>query len=268
MKVVILAGGVGSRLSEETVLKPKPMVEIGGMPILWHIMRHYAHYGFNEFVIALGYKGEYIKKWFADYAALAGNVTVHLGRGTVQVEHEEMFDWQIQLIDTGLNTLTAGRIRRLKPYLNNQTFMLTFGDGVSTVNLQELAKFHKSHGRLATVTAVHPPARFGQLVLDGSQVVEFTEKPLDQSWINGGYYVMDPEVLDYIAGDDVDLHEPSAQLASEGQLMAFQHEGFWQPMDALRDRLYLEKLWDSGRAPWKIWDESCKKLDGQVYAQI
>ncbi|PZA06424.1 MULTISPECIES: glucose-1-phosphate cytidylyltransferase [unclassified Meiothermus] len=268
MKVVILAGGAGSRLSEETLLKPKPMVEIGNMPILWHIMRHYAHYGFTDFVIALGYKGEYIKKWFSDYAALSGNLTFHLGKGIMEVESPEALDWKVELIDTGLKTQTAGRIKRLRPYLGEETFFMTFGDGVSTINLWQQLEFHRRQGRLATVTAVHPPARFGQLILEGDQVLEFTEKPLDQSWINGGFFVMEPGVFDYVEGDHTDLKETLERLATDRQLAAYRHEGFWQPMDTLRDKSYLESLWESGKAPWKVWDESARELERHVFGRV
>lgn len=269
MKVVILAGGLGTRLAEETELKPKPMVEIGGMPILWHIMRHYAHYGFNEFVVALGYKGEYVKKWFADYASLSGNVTVHLGKGYVEVENKEVFDWKVQLIDTGQNTNTGGRVKRIIPYVENQTFMMTWGDGVSTVDIPKLLAFHKGHGKLATVTAVHPPPRFGQLVIENNRVSEFTEKPLDTSWINGGFFVLEPEVAGYVDHEDIDWsREPMQRMAAAGELMAHQHEGFWQPMDALRDKYHLEKLWASGKAPWKIWDEKAQDNEKLVFSQI
>ncbi|MER3443241.1 MAG: glucose-1-phosphate cytidylyltransferase [Armatimonadota bacterium] len=268
MKVVILAGGVGSRLSEETAVKPKPMVEIGNMPILWHIMMHYSHYGYNEFVIALGHKGEYVKKGFADFAAYSGNMHLDLRRGTTEVENPHALDWKVKLVDTGLHTNTAGRIKRLQPYLDG-TFFMTFGDSVSTVNIPELLRFHKGHGKLATLTAVHPPPRFGQLVLEGNRVADFSEKPLDTAWINGGFAVLEPEICDeYIEGDDSDLAETWERLSRAGELMAFKHEGFFQPMDAQRDKVYLEKLWDGGRAPWKIWDEHARSLDGKVFGQV
>jgi glucose-1-phosphate cytidylyltransferase len=268
MRVAILAGGVGSRLSEETVLKPKPMVEIGGMPILWHIMRYYAHHGFTHFVIALGYRGDYIKKWFTDFAALSGNLTVDLGRGTVQAENPEPCDWRVDLIETGQQTNTGGRIRRLRPYLGEETFILTWGDQLYTVDLHALVDFHRRSGRLATVTAVHPPPRFGQLILAGDRVAEFTEKPLDRSWINGGLFVLEPGAIDYVEHDDTDWSGvPLARLAQDGELGAFRHEGFWQPMDALRDKVYLDKLWDSGQAPWSVWDGRARSI-GEVYAQI
>ena len=255
MRVVILAGGVGSRLSEETVAKPKPMVEIGGKPILWHIMMHYDHYGFKEFVIAMGYKGEYIKKYMTDYCSLNGNLTVNMADGQIRPHQDNhAVDWVVDLVETGQVTLTGGRIKRLAPYLNNKTFMLTWGDGVSSVDLHKLLEFHRSHGKLATVTAVRPPARFGRVELDGERVVEFSEKPqLSEGWINGAFFVLEPAVLDYIEGDDTQWErEPMENLAREGQLMAYRHEGFWQCMDTLRDKVLLEKLWQSGDAPWKV----------------
>lgn len=257
MRVAILAGGVGSRLSEETVVKPKPMVEIGGRPILWHIMMHYHHYGFKEFVIALGYKGEYIKKYMADYCSLNGNLTINMANGRIRPHQDaNPVEWVVDLVETGQATLTGGRIKRLRPYLNNETFMLTWGDGVSSVDLHELLEFHRSHGKLATVTAVRPPARFGRIELDGERVQEFSEKPqLSEGWINGAFFVLEPAVLDYIEGDETQWErEPMENLARAGQLMAYRHEGFWQCMDTLRDKVLLEKLWQSGEAPWKTWE--------------
>jgi glucose-1-phosphate cytidylyltransferase len=257
MKVAILAGGVGSRLAEETEIKPKPMVEVGGRPILWHIMMHYAHYGFNEFVIALGYKGEVIKKYMVDYCSLNSNLTVHLRTGEVQFNGGYKPNWTVELVDTGIETLTGGRIKRLAPYLGNATFMLTWGDGVSNVNLRELLAFHRAHGKLATLTAVHPPARFGHLDLDHDQIREFSEKPQTrEGWINGAFFVLEPEVFDYIAGDDTQWErEPLERLAKEGQLMAYRHTSFWQCMDTLRDKRLLESLWQSGERPWKVWQD-------------
>jgi len=257
MKVAILAGGVGTRLAEETVIKPKPMVEIGGRPILWHIMMHYSCYGYNEFVIALGYKGEYIKKYMVDYSSLHSNLTVKIRNGDVEVhECDGHPNWTVDLIDTGLETLTGGRIKRLASYLGNQTFMLTWGDGVSNVNLNKLLEFHHSHGKLATLTAVRPTARFGHLDLDGNRIVEFSEKPQTaEGWINGAFFVLEPGVFDYIDGDSTQWEkEPMERLAKDGQLMAFKHDDFWQCMDTLRDKGLLQDLWDSGKAPWKIWD--------------
>lgn len=256
MKVGILAGGMGSRLSEETVVKPKPMVEIGGRPILWHIMMHYAHHGFRDFVIALGYKGEYIKRYMVDYCSLSSNLTVRLADGQVQLHDSHEQDWTVELVDTGLHTNTGGRIKRLAPHLGDGTFMLTWGDGVSTVDLRALLDFHRRHGKLATVTAVHPPARFGRLDMEGDRVARFSEKPLEEGWINGAFFVLEPGVLDYIEGDDTLFEkEPLGRLAADGQLMAWKHEGFWQCMDTLRDKVLLERLWESGKAPWRTWEE-------------
>jgi glucose-1-phosphate cytidylyltransferase len=257
MKVAILAGGAGTRLAEETEIKPKPMVEIGGRPILWHIMRHYAHYGFKDFVIALGYKGEVIKRYMLDYCALHSNLTVHLRTGEVRREGHFIPDWTVELIDTGIRTQTGGRIKRLQPYLGHETFMLTWGDGVSDVDLRRLLEFHRRHGKLATLTAVRPPARYGHLKFDGDRVAEFTEKPqIGEGWINGAFFVLEPGIFDYIDGDDtVWEREPLERLAADGQLMAYKHESFWQCMDTLREKYILQQLWDSGRAPWKIWED-------------
>lgn len=256
MKVAILAGGVGTRLVEETEVKPKPMVEIGGKPILWHIMMHYSHYGFNEFVIALGYKGEVIKKYMVDYCSLNSNLTVHLRTGEVKLNGGYKPDWTVELIDTGIATLTGGRIRRLAPFIGNETFMLTWGDGVSDVNLPDLLAFHRSHGKLATLTAVHPPARFGHLELKGDRIEEFSEKPqTKEGWINGAFFVLEPGVFDYIEGDSTQWErEPLEQLAKDGQLMAYRHTSFWQCMDTLRDKVLLESLWQNGNPPWRIWE--------------
>lgn len=256
MKVAILAGGVGSRISEETEVKPKPMVEIGGKPILWHILKHYHHYRFDEFVVALGYKGECIKKYMVDYCALNGNVKVDFRSGKTATENGGSEPWTVELIDTGERTATGGRIKRLAPFLGNETFMLTWGDGVSTVDLHKLLAFHRSHGKLATVTAVRPPARFGKLTIDGHAVTCFSEKPqLEEGWINGAFFVLEPGVFDYIEGDDTQWErEPLEGLARDGQLLAYKHEGFWQCMDTLRDWKLLQGMWDSGNAPWKIWD--------------
>ncbi len=256
MKVAILAGGVGSRLAEETEVKPKPMVEIGGRPILWHIMMHYSYYGFKDFVIALGYKGEVIKKYMVDYCSLNSNLKVNLRSGVVEMNGGYRPDWNVELIDTGIPTNTGGRIKRLAPYLGNETFMLTWGDGVSDVNLHALLEFHRSHGKLATLTAVRPPARFGHLELDGDRITEFNEKPqTGEGWINGAFFVLEPAVFDYIDGDDTAWErEPLQRLAREGQLMAYKHTSFWQCMDTLRDKKLLESLWQTGKAPWKIWE--------------
>jgi glucose-1-phosphate cytidylyltransferase len=259
MKVAILAGGLGTRLAEETETKPKPMVEIGGRPILWHIMRHYYHYDFKEFVIALGYKGEVIKKYMVDYCSLSSHLTVNLSSGLV-TKHgsSNELDWTIDLIETGTTTNTGGRIKRLAPYIGKETFMLTWGDGVSDINLHDLLAFHRAHGKLATLTAVRPPARFGHLELDGDQIVEFSEKPQTrEGWINGAFFVLEPEVFDYIDGDDTQWEkEPLERLAEAGQLMAYRHSSFWQCMDTVRDKKLLETLWQNGNAPWKIWEKN------------
>lgn len=256
MKVGILAGGKGTRLAEETQVKPKPMVEIGGYPIIWHIMRHYAHFGLKDFVIALGYKGEVLKKYMVDYASLNANLTVNLRTGAVTTHDSYSPDWNVELIDTGMETMTGGRIKRLIPYMGNETFMLTWGDGVSDVDLHELLKFHRSHGKLVTMTAVRPPARYGHLVFDGSRVAEFNEKPqIGEGWINGAFFVVEPEIYDYIDGDVTQWErEPLERLAAEGQLMAYKHNSFWQCMDTLREKHILEMMWQSGKAPWKLWE--------------
>lgn len=260
MKVGILAGGLGSRLAEETVIKPKPMVEIGGRPILWHIMMHYSTYGFKEFVVALGYKGECIKRYMADYCSLSPDLRISLKSGHVEPYTNRngnglREDWIVDLIDTGQPTNTGGRIKRLQPYLGSSTFMLTWGDGVSNVNLHELLKFHRSHGKIATVTAVRPPARFGRLEIEDNKVTRFDEKPLEgEAWINGAFFILEPAVFDYIDGDSTQFErEPLENLAGDGELMAYQHHGFWQCMDTVRDKVRLESLWESGDAPWKIW---------------
>ena len=255
MKVAILAGGFGSRLAEETVIRPKPMVEIGGYPILWHIMRHYSYYDFREFVIALGYKGEYIKKYFADYCSLAGDLSLDFTTRRITTNGDVELGWTVRLVETGIQTNTGGRIKRVSDYVGDQTFMLTWGDGVSNINLRSLLDFHRSHGKLATLTAVRPPARYGHLDLVGNKVIRFSEKPqASEGWINGAFFVLEPEVLNYIDGDDTQFEkEPLERLAKDAQLMAFQHESFWQCMDTLREKHILETLWESDRAPWKIW---------------
>jgi len=255
MKVVILAGGYGTRLSEETEARPKPMVEIGGKPILWHIMKHYAHFGFKEFAVALGYKGESIKRYFLDYARLNSSFTVQFPSGDVLRHASCQDDWTLHLMDTGLHTITGGRIKRLTPLIGHDAFMMTYGDGVSNVDLTKLLAFHREHKKLATVTAVRPPARFGGLVFNGDAVVKFTEKPqAGEGWINGGFFVLEPAVLDYIEGDETHWEgEPLERLAAEGQLVAYRHDDFWQCMDTLRDVRLLESLWTSGNAPWKVW---------------
>jgi glucose-1-phosphate cytidylyltransferase len=244
------------------VEKPKPMVEIGGRPILWHIMMHYAHYGFSDFVVALGYKAEVIKKYMADYCSLNSNLTVKLRSGQIDIHESYMPDWTVELIDTGIYTNTGGRIKRLAPYLGNGTFMLTWGDGVSDIDLAKLLAFHRSHGKLATLTAVRPPARFGHLELEGNQIVEFSEKPqTGEGWINGAFFVLEPGVFDYIDGDDTQWEKaPLENLARDGQLMAYCHTSFWQCMDTLRDKRLLENLWKSGNVPWKTWGEADASL--------
>lgn len=258
MKVGILAGGVGSRLAEETYVKPKPMVEIGGYPILWHIMRHYAHFGFNEFSIALGYKGEQLKKYFVDYCSLNGNLTIDFRTGNVEGHQSTNGKptWRVNLIETGIHTNTGGRIQRLQPYLGKGTFMLTWGDGVSDIDLDELLRYHRSHGKLATLTAVHPVARFGRIEQEGGRVMEFSEKPQTrEGWINGAFFVLEPGIFDYIEGDDCAWERgPLQNLAEDGELMAYRHTSFWQCMDTLREKRMLEEMWDSGKAPWKVWD--------------
>ena len=255
MKVVILAGGLGTRLAEETEIKPKPMIEIGGYPILWHIMKHYAHYGFKDFFVALGYKGEIIKRYFLDYSGLSGSMTINLSSGEVETQAKECEDWVIHLIDTGKMTPTGGRVKRLQPSLSNETFMVTYGDGVCSINFGDLLRFHKSHGRIATVTAVRPPARFGGLIFDGDLVAEFTEKPqIGEGWINGGFLVFEPEVFEYLRDDSSLEADVLERLAADKQLVAHRHDGFWQCMDTMRDKLLLESLWQSGEVPWKVWE--------------
>lgn len=253
MKVAILAGGGGTRLAEETEVRPKPMVEIGGRPILWHIMRHYATFGFQDFAVALGYKGEYIKKYMVDYCSLNSDLTVKLSCGSVRRHGNGSLDWTVDLIDTGLTTPTGGRVRRLLPYMDGQTFMLTYGDGLSDIDIADLVAFHRGHGGLATITAVRPPARFGHLEFDGDRVSEFSEKPQTaEGWINGGFFVLEPGIGEYIESDTVSWeHEPLHRLAADGQLFAYRHESFWQCMDTLRDKHLLQSLWDAGEAPWR-----------------
>jgi glucose-1-phosphate cytidylyltransferase len=255
MKVAILAGGFGTRLAEETEIKPKPMVEIGGHPMLWHIMKHYAHFGFDEFVIALGYKGEHIKRWMKDYAMLNADMTVDTRTGDIRVHEQEKVGWVVDLVDTGLKTLTGGRIKRLRPWLGESTFMLTWGDGVSDVDLDALLDFHRRHGKLATLTAVRPPARYGHLGFEGEKVTAFTEKPQTaEGWINGAFFVLEPGVFDYIEGDETMFeHDPLTNLARDGQLYAYKHSSFWQCMDTLREKHILQTLWDTGTPPWKLW---------------
>lgn len=256
MKAVILAGGLGTRISEETHLKPKPMVEIGGKPILWHILKIYSTYGINEFVICCGYKGYLIKEYFANYFLHMSDVTFHMKLNSMEVHHKKAEPWLVTLVDTGEATMTGGRLKRVREYLDDGSFCFTYGDGVADVDVTGLIAHHRSHGRLATVTAVQPPGRFGSLQIGGDSAVEgFQEKPQgDGTWINGGFFVLEPKVIDRIDGDaSIWEQEPLRGLAAEGQLTAYHHHGFWQPMDTLRDRHQLEELWANGRAPWKLW---------------
>jgi len=253
MKVIILAGGFGTRLSEETSARPKPMIEIGGKPLLWHLMNLYASHGFKDFIVACGYKGEVIKEYFHNFVVHSADLFINLKDGSCKVLNSTAPDWQIAVADTGLNTLTGGRLRRLKSLLGDEAFMVTYGDGLADVDIKSLVAFHRSHGKLATVTAVSPIARFGSLKLEGDHVVNFVEKPqTGEGWINGGFFVFEPKMLDYVSDDQTSLErEPLEALAAGGQLMAYRHTGFWHPMDTMRDKHYLESLWASGKAPWK-----------------
>ncbi len=254
-KVVILAGGRGTRIAEETHTRPKPMVEIGGKPILYHIMNIYAHYDFRDFLIAVGYKGEMIKEYFSNFHLHNNDYVVNLADGSRTLLNEGPIDWRVGVIDTGLDTNTAGRVARLRELIGNETFCLTYGDGLSNINISELVSFHRSHGKLATVSAVRPPARFGAMVIADGLVEKFQEKPQTEAgWINGGFFVMEPGVFDFLGDDATALErEPLEALANAGQLMAYQHSGFWQPMDTLRDKQSLEAAWADGNAPWKVW---------------
>jgi len=257
MKAVILAGGLGTRISEETHLKPKPMIEIGGRPILWHIMKMYSHHGVNDFVICCGYKGYVIKEYFANYFLHMSDVTFDMSSNSMQVHQRNAEPWRVTLVDTGDDTMTGGRLKRVAPYIQDEeAFCMTYGDGVSDVNITELLAFHKSHGASATVTATLPPGRFGALDIKGDKVAGFKEKPKgDGVMINGGFFVLSPKVLDLIEGDKTIWEQrPLETLATSGQLTVFKHQGFWQPMDTLRDKTYLEELWASGDAPWKAWE--------------
>lgn len=257
MKIAILAGGLGTRLAEETEVRPKPMIEIGGYPIIWHIMKIYAAQGFRDFFLALGYKGEIIKRYFLDYHRLSGDMTINMSDGKAEISQaEHLEDWTVNLIDTGQQSMTGGRIKRLEAFLKDETFMVSYGDGVADVNIRELVEFHRSHGKLATVTAVRPPARFGELLINEDLTTQFSEKPqTHEGWINGGFLVFEPAVLDYLPDDNSILENDALErLANEGQLVAYRHYGFWQCMDTLRDKRQLEKAWQSKNPPWKIWE--------------
>ena len=257
MKVVILAGGLGTRLSEETVVKPKPMVEIGEYPILWHIMKIYSYYSYNDFIICLGYKGYIIKEYFANYYLHNSDFTLHLKNNEIRYENSNIENWVITLVDTGLNTQIGGRIKRIEKFVKGETFMVTYGDGLSDVNIDELVKFHKDSRKMATVTAVMPPGRFGALEIDRNIVTNVTEKPKgDNSWINGGFFVLEPAIFDFIKGDDtIWEREPLEAMAKKRELAAFKHEGFWHAMDTIRDKNELNDLWKSGNVPWKVWND-------------
>jgi glucose-1-phosphate cytidylyltransferase len=255
MKAVLLAGGLGTRISEESVLKPKPMIEIGGKPILWHIMKMYAAHGVNEFVVCCGYKGYVIKEYFANYFTHTSDITFDLKNNTTEIHQNTAEPWKVTVVDTGEETMTGGRLKRVAKYLGNQDFCFTYGDGVSDVNIRASIEFHKSHGKLSTITAVQPPGRYGALKMNGNKVEAFMEKPKgDGGVINGGFFVLNPKVIEYIKEDETIWEkEPMEKLASDGQMQAFVHEGFWQPMDTLRDKKHLEELWSEGKAPWKAW---------------
>jgi glucose-1-phosphate cytidylyltransferase len=255
MKVAILAGGFGTRLAEETEIKPKPMVEVGNRPILWHILKLYASHGFNDFFVALGYKGDAIKRYFLDYHTLNGNVSIDFASGKTEFSETETENWKLNLIETGANSMTGGRIKRLEAFLKDETFMVTYGDGVSNVDLKKLLEFHHSHGKIATVTAVRPPARFGELLINEDSTAEFSEKPqTGEGWINGGFFVFEPKIFELLSGDESILEiDVLERLAKENQLAAYKHEGFWQCMDTLRDKKHLEAMWESGNPPWKVW---------------
>lgn len=255
MKVVILAGGLGTRLAEETSVRPKPMVEIGGKPVLWHIMKTYSAHGLNDFIICLGYKGYLIKEYFANYFLHSSDVTFDLAANRMEVHQKEVEPWRVTLVNTGEHTSTGGRLLRVRDYTDGDDFCFTYGDGVSDVNIGQLIAFHRAQGKLATVTAVQPPGRFGMLGVDGTSITSFLEKPVgDGAWINGGYFVLSPGVFEYIAGDDTVWEQaPLERLADNQQLAGFLHDGFWHPMDTLRDKTLLESLWQTGQAPWKIW---------------
>jgi glucose-1-phosphate cytidylyltransferase len=257
VKVVLLAGGFGTRISEESHLRPKPMIEIGDKPIIWHIMKLFSHYGFNDFVICAGYKQNVIKEWFANYYLHNSDITFDFSNGGEMIVHNNVAEpWRVTVVDTGLNTMTGGRIKRVADYIGDEPFFMTYGDGVSNVNVGELLKYHKSHGKLATVTAIHPDSRFGVMDIDGNGCIRaFREKSeLDAGWINGGFMVLEPKVIDYIADDSIMFErQPLESIAAEGQLMSYKHDGFWQCMDTLRDKEKLDSMWESENAPWKVW---------------
>jgi glucose-1-phosphate cytidylyltransferase len=259
LKVLILAGGFGTRLSEETDLKPKPMVEIGGKPILWHIMKIYSHYGFNDFVVLLGYKGYYIKEYFANYFLHKSNITINIKTGKMEVLNNSCEPWKVTLLDTGYETMTGGRVKRAQNFVGNESFMLTYGDGVADIDIKKLVEFHKFHGKAMTITSAQPEGRFGALnIAEDGQVINFLEKPKgDGGWINAGFFVCEPKVFDYITEGDSTIFEqaPLQNLAKDGELMTYKHEGFWKPMDTLRDKRELQKLWESGKAPWRVWND-------------
>lgn len=258
MKVILLAGGFGTRISEESQFKPKPMIEIGGMPILWHIMKEYSYYGYNDFIVCAGYRQEVIKEWFANYFIHHSDITFDLTAGNKMIVHYEHAEpWKVTVVDTGLNTYTGGRLKRIKNYIGNETFMMTYGDGVCDADINKLIEQHKKEGRLATLTAVLPEGRFGAMDMEGCRIKSFREKnKTDIGWINGGYMVLEPEVLDFIEGDStVFEREPLEMLAEKGELISYKHFGFWQCMDTMRDKQKLEKLWSSGEAPWKVWED-------------
>ncbi|MBN2183171.1 MAG: glucose-1-phosphate cytidylyltransferase [Sedimentisphaerales bacterium] len=269
MKAIILAGGLGTRISEETILRPKPMIEIGGKPILWHIMKLFTHYNINEFIICLGYKGYYIKEYFANYYLHMSDVTFDMRNNEMEVHSNHCEPWKVTLLDTGLDTMTGGRLKRIAPYLDNESFCFTYGDGVSDVDLNSLIEFHRMSGRLATMTAIQPPGRYGALNIEGDLIRQFHEKPKgDGAWVNGGFFVLEPEVIDYVRDDNtIWEREPLERLAAKGQLCAFKHRGFWLAMDTMRDKVRLEELWANGKAPWKVWDTEINYYPDEIHSK-
>lgn len=270
MKTVILAGGLGTRLSEKTHDRPKPMVEIGGKPILWHIMNLYSAYGYNEFIVALGYRGDVIKDYFLNFFSLNNDISIDLSNGKVKVHQGRQPEWKIHLVDTGVDTLTGGRLKRLKKWIGSETFMMTYGDGLADIHIPSLVDFHFAHKKLATITAVRPPARFGSIVFDGDRVEKFLEKPqTGEGWINGGFFVLEPEVLDFIEGDQSPWElKPLERLTQEGELFSYRHQGYWQPMDTLREQKQLEALWQSGQAPWALENIEARQKLASMLDQI